>query len=226
MVKLVSKDGTVSNIEAIMNYCSELGRIFGYPYFFNWSVPTNRREDSTAGEVSDVDYVIFRVGKYPQHPEVSRFSPVEKVTVFSQVRMIVENHVGLQSFAEEKGLKLASLDSICDNLGTLKAQIDDFLGEDLIKGTNRRIDAYNKEYPNQIPVGIVVSVNEVRRVKDYLIGINLADLGNITWIEDGKVCDIPDAKETIARWKYTGLNNTDFVSSGCYKHGIPENLDE
>ena len=152
MNKLTSKDGAVSDIEQLMKYCSRLGDIFGYPYYFNWSTSTNHRDYSPVGEVADIGYATFRVGKYPQHPEVQRFSPVEKTTVFAPVRMIVDNHTGLWSFAEEKGITLDSLESITANLDTLKAQIDDYLMDGIIKETNRQIDAYNKEYPNQSPV--------------------------------------------------------------------------
>jgi hypothetical protein len=152
MGKLISKDGTISDIEQIMKYCSRLGDIFGYPYYFNWSTSTNHQDNSPDGEVVDIGYATFRVGKYPQHPEVQRFMPVEKTTVFTHVHMIVDNHAGLQSLVEEKGINLDSLDSIIENLDLLKAQIDDYLKDDIIKETNRQIDVYNKEYPNQSPV--------------------------------------------------------------------------
>ena len=152
MSKLISKDGTPSDIEQLMKYCSQLGDIFGYPYYFNWSTSTNHRDNSPVGEVADIGYATFRVGKYPQHPEVQRFSPVEKTTVFAPVPMIVNNHTGLWSFAEEKGIKLDSLESVTENLDILKSQIDEYLKDDIIKETNRQIDVYNKEYPNQSPV--------------------------------------------------------------------------
>ena len=56
MSKLISKDGTPSDIEQLMKYCSQLGDIFGYPYYFNWSTSTNHRDYSPVGEVADIGY--------------------------------------------------------------------------------------------------------------------------------------------------------------------------
>lgn len=151
-MKLVTKDGTVSDIELIMKYCSELGSLFGYPYFFNWSTSTNHSDNSPSGELCDISYAIFRVGKYPQHPEVQRFSPVEKQSVHGPVRLIVGGHIGLRSFAQEKGITIDSLEDIQNNIIVLKQQIDEYLKDEIIKETNNQIDAYNKEYPNQAPV--------------------------------------------------------------------------
>jgi hypothetical protein len=54
----------MKNIERITKHCSKLTQIFKYPYFFNWSFPTNHFEDSDDGNMADCQYVIFRVGRY------------------------------------------------------------------------------------------------------------------------------------------------------------------
>jgi len=69
---------------------------------------------------------------------------------------------------------------------------------------------------------MVVDVSELKRVKEYLNTINRADFSSITWVEDGQVCIIPDSDKTIAEWSFVGLNNCDFIFTGCYKDGIIE----
>jgi hypothetical protein len=69
---------------------------------------------------------------------------------------------------------------------------------------------------------MVVDVNELKRVKEYLNTINRVDFKSITWVEYGQVCSIPDEAKTIARWDFVGLNNADFIFTGCYKNGFTE----
>lgn len=73
---------------------------------------------------------------------------------------------------------------------------------------------------------MVVDVNELKRVKGYLDAINRADFKSITWVEDGQACVIPNAEKTIAQWDFVGMNNTDFVFTGCYKDGFMEEVME
>ena len=54
----------MKNIEKINKFCSELNKIFDYPYFFNWSFPTNYIDHSDDGFIEDSTYFILRVGKY------------------------------------------------------------------------------------------------------------------------------------------------------------------
>lgn len=67
---------------------------------------------------------------------------------------------------------------------------------------------------------MLVDVNELKRVKDYLDKINQADIQDITWVENGVECVIPQRDDTLTLWRYAGLNNTDFVFTDCYKHGM------
>lgn len=87
----------MKNIEKIMKFCSKLNDIFEYPYYFNWSAPTNHKDDSPYGELKDLTYVIFRVGKY--HPtqiistnnrnlETDRICPTENQLFFGQISLI------------------------------------------------------------------------------------------------------------------------------------------
>lgn len=89
----------MKNIETMMKFCSKISDIFGYPYFFNWSPPTNHRDNKPDGEIEDVSYVIFRVGMYPQ-PKIEMIdgveyenghqSPIEKQLFFGQVIRIID----------------------------------------------------------------------------------------------------------------------------------------
>jgi NurA-like 5'-3' nuclease len=67
---------------------------------------------------------------------------------------------------------------------------------------------------------MIVDVNELKRVKQYLDSINHEDIKNITWMEDGKECVIPEKQETLKRWEFVGLNNTDFIFTECYSKGF------
>lgn len=89
----------MKNIEKMMKFCSELGKVFGYPYFFNWSPPTNHRDNTEDGKIEDVTYSIFRVGMYPPAKieningvdyENSHQPPIEKQLFFGQVSRIID----------------------------------------------------------------------------------------------------------------------------------------
>ncbi len=60
-----------------------------------------------------------------------------------------------------------------------------------------------------------VLIGFVLWLQDQRNAINAADLGDIDFMEDGEKVDIP--KEKIKEWEFTGLNNTDFITSGFYK---------
>lgn len=89
----------MKNIEKMMKFCSKLGEVFEYPYYFNWSAPTNHRDNSAYGEITDVNYVIFRVGMYPPTKieivdgveyENSHQSPIEQQLFFSRINRITD----------------------------------------------------------------------------------------------------------------------------------------
>jgi hypothetical protein len=73
----------MKNIESITKFCSTLNDIFGYPFFFNWSFPTNHRDNNIEGVIGDAHYVIFRAGI---SQEMS--FPIEKQLWFAQVSKI------------------------------------------------------------------------------------------------------------------------------------------
>ena len=79
-------------IEKIMKYCSALTKIFKYPYFFNWSTPTNHVDNSPTGQFKDVSYVTFRIGKYITSDD-GMSGPKEQQLVFGLVSQIVNRHI-------------------------------------------------------------------------------------------------------------------------------------
>ena len=154
-MKIINTNDEQSGVEKIMKYCSELTQIFGYPYFFNWSASTNHRDIKPIGEISDVDYVIFRCGVYPQHDIVGRFSPVEKQLMFGSVNLIVNNHTPMRILASAHSINIESMDDVKYYIHMLKSEIDNYLHELVVKETNDGIDIYNKEYAeNMIQNGI------------------------------------------------------------------------
>lgn len=90
----------MKNIEKMMKFCSTLNEVFKYPYFFNWSTPTNHYDDTPEGEIRDVNYVIFRVGMYPPLKEEvidgvvyemgGQQFPIEKQLFFGQTCRITD----------------------------------------------------------------------------------------------------------------------------------------
>lgn len=136
----------VSDIEQIMKFCSELTSIFGYPYYFNWSAPTNHRDVTRDGEIADIGYAIFRCGVYPQHEIVGCFSPVEKQIMFGPVPLIVNNFTPMTIMLGDRGIKITSMDDVKLHLDLLKEEIDKYLRDLVIAETNRGIDQYNAEY--------------------------------------------------------------------------------
>ena len=166
MNQLQSIDKSVSNIEKIMKYCSKLGDIIKYPYFFNWSTSTNHRDLSPEGFLTDTYYFLFRAGRYPQHPEVSMICPVEMILLHAPVDIILR-HTAFQSFmddigpfGENKGIILKSFEDIETHKDLIKSGIDKCLKADIIRETNRAIDLYNEQYPNQKPVTHINNVTD------------------------------------------------------------------
>ncbi len=63
-----------------------------------------------------------------------------------------------------------------------------------------------------------VDIEEIRALKARLAEINLVPLEDIQWFENGVEVQIPP--ETVAEWKFVGLNNADFVMTNAYRDGI------
>ena len=81
-----------SNIDKLFELCSDLSDIIPYPYFFNWSPPTNWRHKE-----NDISYAIIRVGKYIPTEYVEndveyfgRNTPIEKPLYFGPVHSIFQ----------------------------------------------------------------------------------------------------------------------------------------
>lgn len=66
-----------------------------------------------------------------------------------------------------------------------------------------------------------IDINEVIRHIEWRKGINSIPLEKIEWIKDGQKIQI--SQEVIDNWKFTGLNNIDFINTGAY---LEKNLDD
>ena len=123
----------VPNIEKLMKYCSELGSIIGYPYFFNWSTATNHRDTTPDGKMVDITYAMFRVGKYdklidvPEGYTTDRRMPVEKTIIFGPVYTIVDKFMGLTLLTKDKGVVITSFDDVKSNADVIRKCIDEYI---------------------------------------------------------------------------------------------------
>lgn len=127
-------DNNVSNVESIIKFCSKLGSIIQYPYYFNWSTATNHYDDSIAGSLSDIGYAVFRVGKYnklvtvPENYSTDRRIPVEKQTVFGPITSIVD-FLGINILTRVKGVEIKSWEDVEYNKEFIMKCIDDYISE-------------------------------------------------------------------------------------------------
>lgn len=151
-MKIITADGNHSGIELMMKYCSKLGDMLGYPYYFNWSAPTNHRDTKSDGETSDIGYASIRCGVYPQHPTVGRLLPVEKEIMFGPVNLIVQNHTPLNILVSIHDTKIETWNDVEANIDVIKTEIDRYLRELVVEELNRSITAYNKEYNDTVPM--------------------------------------------------------------------------
>ncbi len=112
-----------TGVEISMKFCSQLGELFKHPYFFNWSAPTNHRDDSKTGSFEDVYYVIFRVGKYTTQSIEERSFPQEKQIYFGPVFRLKEK-TPLQFLIE-----LFNINACDDNkaISLIKEKIDQII---------------------------------------------------------------------------------------------------
>lgn len=62
---------------------------------------------------------------------------------------------------------------------------------------------------------MIVSVEMIRAIQDMRVLVNLEQLEDLELYEDGKKLDIPI--KFIDEFKFTGLSNIDFITSGAYK---------
>lgn len=67
---------------------------------------------------------------------------------------------------------------------------------------------------------MIVDIDHLKKRKKELLMINSIDLDEIQFYENGDRVEI--SKETLEQWKYIGLNNTDFITSGFYKGEMSE----
>jgi len=67
---------------------------------------------------------------------------------------------------------------------------------------------------------MIVDIDLLKERKKQSDMINSVDLDEIQFYENGERVEISD--EILAKWKYIGLNNTDFITSDFYKWGFNE----
>jgi chromosomal replication initiation ATPase DnaA len=60
---------------------------------------------------------------------------------------------------------------------------------------------------------MIVSIEEILELRERLREINALPLDDITFIENGD-------KTIVADFKFTGLNNCDFITTNFYKVGF------
>ena len=141
---IIDKNGRISDIEKMMKYCSKLSDIFGYPYYFNWSTPTNYTDNNPGGTFADTSYAVFRCGKYAEYPNV-RSAPAERQIMFGPVNLIVNNHRPMCIMLDNK-IEINSFEDIENNINEIKKSIDEYLHDLLVKAVNDSIDANNRDY--------------------------------------------------------------------------------
>jgi hypothetical protein len=66
----------------------------------------------------------------------------------------------------------------------------------------------------------IVPIEWVKKMTEDRRKVNRMDLTKITWTENGKPIQIPS--KIIEDWKFTGLNNTDFIGDDFYLTGFTE----
>ncbi len=71
--------------------------------------------------------------------------------------------------------------------------------------------------PNKTPI----KISEINQLFDRMSAINRIDLMEIEFVDDnGKIIQI--SQKIIEDFKYTGLNNVDFIITDFYKKGFDE----
>ena len=63
----------------------------------------------------------------------------------------------------------------------------------------------------------IIRAEEIKEIRDRLREINKLDLMDITFTENGKPIEVE--KSLLDKFKFTGLNNTDFIDSEFYLDG-------
>ncbi|MCP4761061.1 MAG: hypothetical protein GY870_04715 [archaeon] len=62
-----------------------------------------------------------------------------------------------------------------------------------------------------------IDIEDINKHLEFRKKVNCNELDNIEFYENGKKVEIP--KEIADEFKYTGLSNIDFISSGYYQKG-------
>ena len=65
-----------------------------------------------------------------------------------------------------------------------------------------------------------VNIERLLALKKELNEINFQHLEDIEWCFDGELVEIPE--KNIEEWKFIGLNNVDFITTGFYKEKLDE----
>lgn len=135
----------MKDVEKLIKFCSKLGDIFEYPYFFNWSPPTNHRDNTSDGEIRELGYAIFRIGMYPPPKDIiidgqeysdGHQSPIEKQVFFGQVNRILDftffNHFLFPDIMTFSDYKIKSFDDLKKYKDELKQLFNEYLTSNTI----------------------------------------------------------------------------------------------
>lgn len=180
----------MKNIESIMKFCSRLNDIFEYPYYFNWSAPTNHKDDSPEGEIRDVNYVIFRVGKYQNkqtkyindvYIETDRNPPIEKQLFFGRVNLITKfiPFEFLLNEQDNSNIKINSFDELIQYKEELKIIFDKLLFDD--KELNEiSLDDIEKLKNSVYTLKYNLETNHYKIKYHYMIIKEITNINNVT----------------------------------------------
>lgn len=61
----------------------------------------------------------------------------------------------------------------------------------------------------------LLDVNKIRELKRQINEVNMLLLDDCEFVEDGKPVTI--CPKVLEEWRFTGMNNVDFVTSGAYQ---------
>jgi hypothetical protein len=130
----------VKNIKLMIKFCSKLTLEFGYPYFFNFTLPTNYYTDPRKRSIADTTYFSFNVGRYEPKEcseEVwvnTRSKPITKQVVFASSLAITKRFCAFNILLEapcgsydEKPIQ--SFKDIIKNKEAIMSAIDNYIKE-------------------------------------------------------------------------------------------------
>jgi hypothetical protein len=101
--KTMLNEGTIilskqdGGLEKIIKYVSKLNSMFGYPYYFTWSLANNYYDESPSGIIKDPGYASLRVGRHMIFGK-----NLEMLLLFGPINSIVDTHMAFRFLIEPK----------------------------------------------------------------------------------------------------------------------------